>query len=129
MGTDTFQLVVAITLASVLSHISLLLILGRRDELYRGVDMLTNALAGDSMDINRSPDNYDYSMRQRPQLPYPMYDNLPVHIPQAVPAGHSSWGPPLDWQNPALGASSHSQRQPLAQNQGYGAKLCQNYYL
>ena len=108
MSIDLLTLVVAITL----SHISMLLILGRTEELYRGLDRLTSFLAGSPVaEATEYPTHPDasylggggyhatgypaagHSGGMSYPMPYPMYDDRT--IPEAVPAGGS--GAPLDF--------------------------------
>lgn len=117
MGGDCslFQLVLAVFLASFLSHVSMLLLLGRTDELYRGFDMLTEGFC-DGPATTPTP----MPMPRAPRLPYPMCDTSA--IPQAVPAGDPGFGAPLGWQNPA------TSRRPEPQGRN-PACFTQNYYL
>ena len=114
MATDLFQLVIAITLASFLSHLSLLIILGRGDEIYRGVDMFTSSLATDTVHDQCE----DFSRDE-------MYPSKRC-IPQAIPAGPCNWGAPLDWQNPAMGSAAQ-----LAPQKGgrVGGHNITNFYM
>lgn len=73
MSLSFVELVLAITLAFILQHVSMLLLLGRREELFTAVDNLTCAMAGDQGTA-------------RPVAPT---------RPAAIPAGHDSWCAPI----------------------------------
>lgn len=92
MVTDMFQLVVAITFATFLSHVSLLMLLGRHEELYRGVDVLTNRMADMSFS---EPEGRT--------------------IPQPMPAGHECYGAPVNWQNPTVQRAQQKAQQKAQQ--------------
>lgn len=126
---NLIELVVAITLAFVLSHLSLLMLLGRHEEVYRGLAKLTDGLGGDESlgwDDNPPPPTAHCA-----RLAYPMYDEGPANVPQATPASNSAWGAPIGWQNP--GSADHHQRQAGrqqgAQPQGNRHCFTNNYYL
>ena len=104
MGSECslFQLIIAITFASVLSHISLLLLLGRRDELFRGMQALTEGFGEPDVCGGLPSDKYDCPTPVvPPRLPYRMYDDSLPAIPSAVPAGDPGFGAPLTRCRPA----------------------------
>lgn len=130
------ELVVAITLASILSHVSLLLLLGRHDEVYRGLDRLTNSMAGGGgtplCDTRMTTDQQYPSTCYTPRLAYPLFDDRPTDIPQALPANGNGWGAPLSWQNPGSADVVEQNRRRQAQPQsrgGPGHNFTNNYYL
>ena len=127
---NLFDIVIAVTLASFLSHISLLLLLGRHEEVYKGIDMLTNSLASGYADAQHihSPDVYT------PRCSYPMYEDRPVQIPQAMPSHNASWGAPIDWQNPgSVDVRQQNERlkqqQQQQQRRNSGHSFTNNYYM
>lgn len=117
---NLFEIVIAVTLASILSHISLLLLLGRHEEVYRGLDMLTSS--------------FDHPQHA---MPYPMFDDAldsrqcDRAIPQAMPASHSGWGAPIDWQNPgSLDVRQQNERHDRQRRQNaQGHCFTNNYYM
>lgn len=126
--SNLVELVVAITLASILSHVSLLLLLGRHDEVYRGLDRLTNTMAA-APSVHPPPTTYGTAGScYTPRLAYPLFDDRPAEIPQALPANSNGWGAPLSWGNPGSADVRHQnqQRQP---SKGPGHNFTNNYYL
>lgn len=121
------HLVIAVTLASVLSHISLLVLLGRRDELNRGVNMLTESFSGlalqpEPVACGRGPAAPPVPCdRWSGRMPYRMYDDSMPAVPAATPAGDPGFGAPIGWsmRNPAPAPPVPHDR----------ARLTQNYFL
>lgn len=135
--SNLVELVVAITLASILSHVSLLLLLGRHDEVYRGLDRLTNTMAAtpsvesSTPPLGRSwnPSTYGTAGScYTPRLAYPLFDDRPADIPQALPANSNGWGAPLAWGNPGTAdVRQHNQERQPSRNPGHN--FTNNYYL
>lgn len=73
------ELVIAITFAFILSHISMLLLLGRQEELSRGLNRLTAMLAGD--------DDMEW------------HSQASLIRPQPIPAGNEMFGAPINHQS------------------------------
>lgn len=141
-----FHLVFAVTLASLLSHISLLILLGRRDELAKGVDMLTEGFTGltapraawgqapvapgmglaPGMGVapgwGQAPAVPVGCNPAAASMPYRMYDESMPAIPRATPAGDPGFGAPIDW-----GTTPRPRSAGSAGSAGSG--VTQNYYL
>ena len=74
------QIIFAVTLAFMLSHVSMLLLLGRRDELVTGLDALTEGFRGD---------DYQYMAGRGQELPIggrPLVSYRPPAFPASSPS-------------------------------------------
>lgn len=129
--SNLVELVVAITLASILSHVSLLLLLGRHDEVYRGLDRLTNTMAATPFQASPVSAATSYGAGAScytPRLAYPLFDDRSSDIPQALPANSNGWGAPLSWDNPGS-ADVRQQNQQRQPSKAPGHNFTNNYYL
>lgn len=130
MGSECsiLQLVIAITIASVLSQISLLLLLGRRDDLMQAMSTLTEGFTGTPLPCGAP---YGTPMCRTdgaavipPRLPYRMYDDSLPAMPAATPAGDAGFGAPLSWNTPTHAPS----RPPEVQSKSSGAPCFSHHY-